>query len=477
MAKTHRYLEDLYAEKKHLGAEIKFAPKTLEIKKNAQGVNGIFTTRALPVDYTLMSVNRAGSSLTLFRAYDEARTLLTPLGLEKFYLDKMIVLAAALYLRWTHPDNAKHDILVTSKDLIAEYKDSPMICYGSTELIELRGINAKNSLSLKLKAESLDNLLSKLDVNEHYFRALLAYTQSRAFGILGVIPVFDWINSATKDDSNTALAFDNPAQFSFKTLQNIEAGQELLWTYNQSDAIDTWFAYGYVDPLRPTSAQLNIPLTEAEIAGVIQISSLVLHWQKSTIFPPGVINPSLWIMNLSCPSANLPSTYRARRAMEDSLSSFKNIRVMCRLLKATRDNISADQLSAKILSENECKLGTKFEISVLQTMYQAIQEGIQDLHTRVLKFQTGRFGRSVDIAPYIQMRESAAEQWCSILKDLLTLCEAPDQASYLIHLKAITGINELNSANAAATLHQLLNHQPCIRLKLIEQYLIGRHFI
>lgn len=474
METTQIYLEDIYSDKKHLGSTIKFIPKTLVIKENVQGVKGIFTTKALAENVNLMSVTRTGSSLTLFRAYDEAREFLLPLGNERFYLDKFIIQASALYLRWTDKENAKKDILVTSNDLLSEYNNSPMICYGSTELIELRHKNSKNYRFLVSKAAALQRLLNILKVDEEYFRALLAYTQSRTFNTLGIIPVFDWINSATEFDANTALSFSDQSTFSFTTTKAIEAGDELLWSYNRKNAIDTWFAYGYIDPLRPIVAQLKIQLTEDELYRIKQV--LV---EKFNLAPENILtflnaDPTLWTVDLICYFKDLPSSYRELKAKNESIQSFNRARMLFRLLQIVRDGVCDSKLSYKILTGEIYSLDLAFEQSVLRTMRTALQEGLQDLHLNVQQFGKSRFGGVVDLSPYIQMRTAANNQWDEIFNDLENICAAPSLDSLIPELRIILNNNHLSQENIVAIIDKNISIKPSARLELIKLCLVDR---
>lgn len=463
------HLEELWTNDINDGFNLTFPPHTIEVKDNINGARGLFLSKPLPAGTEVMSAPKVGGSITPLRATEEARELLLPLGNKRFHLEPSFILACAIYRRCKESQKGFDETLAPFLDITAEYSNSPMIC---TKTPELTRLVDDNDIVLRENAQETEELLSLLDVEQNPFRACMAYVQSRVWDGLGIIPGMDLMNSAYINDANTT--FDsNENKLKYVLLKDVEAGEELLWSYNSSDALSTWLNYGYLDPMRPIRTNLLTRITQDELDKMEAFLVSVGDPKKALSF--GSIDPLIKKQVLFYPGNEQSNSHSL---VNNVVSHFNQIRGAFRCLSLIRAKRSLDTITQEDLGTNETRFGLDFERDVLTTIQQALSDGYDHTQERIKEFRQSKFGETVDITPYDDMVTEATEKWHHLLSIMQSACAAPDLDGFASILQQITGSAiDTKQSNIKALLTEMDAESPSVGLTLIRHHLIARKLI
>lgn len=426
MIKHTCYLEEITSTKNHLGAEVKFEKNTFEVKKNAKGNTGIFTCKPIPANTLMMSVNRIGGSLSSLRAFEEAKEMLKPLGLDHFSLEEEFIITCALYLRWNNTNTRHNDILVTHQDLKAYYHDSPLNGFGSSALFELLGYNDHNSSYQKQLAAQQDHYISQLNVDETLFRLLLAKATVEAWANIGIIPILTWVNDADDQEPNASFTYLDNNDVGFTAQRSINAGEEIVWSFNHRDAIDTWFNLGYLEETKSIKARLHRRISQTDQQQLIRFATDNLKQSQKWVFPSGSVDPLRWAFDLPLPSKKIKMPSNYSQAIATCYSQFQSIRKQFRMLILALEPPGTPPTTIKDLESDKPTWGVEFEQQVITSMQLAIDHGLKDVHQRAADFKASRFGQQINIEPYLNMRQTAATAWHDLLEKLKKIYAQPN---------------------------------------------------
>lgn len=411
-------LEALLAPKRGLGGAYRFAPGMLEVKRNRHGISGVFTRHALGSGDEIISVPILNGSMTPFRAFEEAAGLLAGLGPDRFNVSQEFAIAAAIYLRAT-AEGAADDILVTEADLAAAYAGSPMTSYDSLARAELLNSNNRDALAY---AAELDRLIDTLGVDAELFRAILGYISSRAWKGVGVIPVLDWFNACYTDGANCAFRVMD-GRFCYVATKAVAAGEELLWNYNNANAVTTWLNYGYLDVERPTLAFLEIRIDASQRRALDELAQRELDLAPNAGASPTKVDACVFQRELLTPG-QLSSDVHARKAVAACMKSFTTARAWFRMLAISEAQGGRAPVTLASINADELAFGTDVEAQALASMRAALVTGQQRLHERVAAFSRSAVGSRIDMTPYVEMADAACRTWDEALALACELCAA-----------------------------------------------------
>lgn len=470
-SKSPTLFEELIANKQGLGAKINFEPNTLEFKLNKHGVNGVFTRRSLSEGTDILSVQEKDGSLTPFRAYEEAQELLQKLGSDRYNLPAEFCLACAMYLRYMNAENRESDLLLSQTDIKSSYSGSPATAYGSKDFVSMVFSNSKVELK---KAIKQDEMINKMEVNRDLFRTMLGYANSRCWNNFGVIPVFDWLNSSYKEGANCIFIADGNC-FLFRLLRDVEAGEELVWSYNDNTALLTWLNYGYRDYERPTLAFLEFNLSEEQVLSLESFVTENLSWlDKHDLFPSCRIDKCQMNYYLRNP-ANLPTPTLLRKSITECLKSFIDIRTIFRAIVLCNEQQSYAINDSKKQKGNDRNFGLELEQKVVAYMLSALKTGLMKVHQRVEQFKTTEVGRTIDMVPYVDMIEEANAAWIKALEVIETICLAKNIDDCIKVINSALDLNLNSKDEVKPALVKLHDEDPTILVSLIIEYTPDLH--
>lgn len=423
MPEAAALLEDLLASRRGLDAEYGFKPDTLEVKLNRHGIRGVFTRKATAAGTEIISVPVTNGSMTPFRAYEEAAELLATLGPDRFNVSQEFAIAAAIYLRSTDPDGAPTDILITEPDLAAAYAATPMSSYDSLARVQLLSSNNREALEY---AAELDRQIEQLDVNPVLFRGVLGYISSRAWKGVGVIPVLDWFNASYADGANCTFQMKD-GRFRYVAIKDIAAGEELVWNYNNANAVTTWLNYGYVDPERPTLAFLEIRLDESQQLALDAFARRELNLVPGAGASHTKVDACLFQRELLAPGQPT-SDSQAHRTVAACMKSFASARAWFRMLVMSGGEKTHAPITRASIHADELPFAPAVEARALAAMRAALATGLERLRARVEVFSRTSVGRGIDMTPYVGMAEDAHRRWDEALALAERMCIAGNPA-------------------------------------------------
>lgn len=463
-------IEEIIAVKQSLGAEYRFEPSTLEIKPNKLGVNGIFARRALSKGTKVLSVPRINSRLNVLRAYEEAQELLQKLGPERYELHYRFILACAMYLRCMSKETKDVDILVTGSDLQSSYAGSPTTAFLSKELVLLMNPNNKFELDAAVRR---DQMIEKLGVDRELFRAMLGYVSSRSFKDHGIFPVFDWFNSSYKHGTNCNF-FSYHDQLCFVTIRDVEEGEELLWCYNDGDALATWFSYGYRDYERPTLTFLEVNLSKKEKAVVENYIDKKIAWlDKSTVFPPQRIDENKFVFTLMG-VGQPPTPELVRSSIMECLTRFSAVRTFCRIFVWSAEQEYEGDISGAELHGENFVFGLDVELKVIAFMHTALKNGLVAVRQRVEAFKVTDVGRSINMTDYVKMIEEADQSWAEALDVIGAICSAESINDCIAVINSALKLDIKSEDEIEPTIAKVSIEHPTLVGALIWKYMLGR---
>lgn len=414
-------LEDLLASRRGLGAEYRFRPGTLDVRPNRHGIRGVFLLEATTAGAEIISVPVTNGSMTPLRSYEEAADLLATLGPARFNVSQEFAIAAAIYLRSIDPDRASTDILITEPDLAAAYAGTPMSSYDSLARVQLLSSNNREALEY---AAELDRQIEQLDVNPALFRGVLGYISSRAWKGVGVIPVLDWFNASYADGANCTFQ-TRDGRYRYVAIRDIAAGEELLWNYNNANAVTTWLNYGYVDPERPTLAFMEIRLESSQQAALDAFARRKLNLVPGAGASHTKVDACMFQRELLTPG-QATSDSQAHRTLAACMKSFAHARAWFRMLVLSSGETSSAPVTHASIHADELPFAPAVEARVLATMRTALSTGLEALRTRVGAFSRTSVGRDIDMSPYVLMAEDAHRRWNEALALAERMCETGD---------------------------------------------------
>ncbi len=421
MPEAAALLEDLLASRRGLGAPYAFRQGRLEVKPNRHGIRGVFTREATAAGNEIISVPMTSGSMTPFRAYEEAADLLATLGPGRFNVSQEFAIAAAIYLRSSDPDRAPTDILITEPDLAAAYAGTPMSSYDSLARVQLLSSNNREALEY---AAELDRRIEQLDVNPVLFRGVLGYISSRAWKGVGVIPVLDWFNASYADGANCTFQMKD-GRFRYIAIKDIAAGEELLWNYNNANAVTTWLNYGYVDPERPTLAFLEIRLEPSQQLALDAFARRELNLVPGAGASHTKVDACLFQRELLAPGQT-NSDSQAHRTVAACMKSFASARAWFRMLLMSGGEKGHAPLTHASIHADDLPFAPAVEARVLAAMRAALATGLEGLRTRVGAFTRTSVGQGIDMAPYVGMAEEAHRSWDEALALAERMCITGD---------------------------------------------------
>lgn len=424
MAEAAALLEDLLAPKRLLGPAYRFRPGMLEVKANRHGINGVFTRQSVEAGAEIISVPAINGSMTPFRAYEEAAQLLARLGPSRFNVSQEFAIATAIYLRSVAAEDAGSDVLITDPDLASAYAGSPMTSYDSLARAKLLSSNNREALEY---AGELDRQLQQLGVKAELFRAILGYISSRAWKGVGVIPVLDWFNASYSDGANCTFQMKD-GRFCYVAIKDIAAGEELLWNYNNANAVTTWLNYGYLDRERPTLGFLEIRIDASQRLALDALAQRVLNLAPNAATSPAKVDVHLFQRELLTPG-EVGNEAHARRTVTACMKSFVAARAWFRMLVLSDGRQSRVPITHASINADELVFGPEVESRVLALMRVALATGLERLRARVIEFTQSTVGRSIDMTPYVDMAVRSHAAWDEALGIAERLCGSTDPAS------------------------------------------------
>jgi hypothetical protein len=470
MPKSPALLEDLLAAKKGLGGEYRFERDTLEVKPNRQGITGVFARRAIAAGTDIISVPVVNGSMTPFRAFEEARELLQRLGPSRFNVSQEFAIAAAIYLRCVDGGNAGSDVLITGSDLAASYAGSPMTSYDSLARAKL--LHGNNRGALEYAAE-MDRQIGRLEVDPRLFRAILGYISSRAWKGVGVIPVLDWFNAVYMDAANCTFQMKD-GLFRYVAIKDIAPGEELLWNYNNANAVTTWLNYGYVDVERPTLAFLETRLDEAQRDALegFAIRSLDLTPNKTS--SNGKVDKLLFQRELLTPG-KMANAEDLRRSISACMTSFAGTRAWYRMLVMSADDTAREPVSVSDINADSLAFGPEVEARVISTMRASLATGLESLLGRVTEFSRTEVGRAIDMGPFVEMATGACSTWDKALAIAEAACTAGSMEQCIPHLETALGLDLGSTPGPGEALAELETRKPSLLVSMARSYLNAVH--
>lgn len=465
------YLEELWTTECTYGAKINFPHNTIELKKNKNGIRGIFLSKDMSKGTEIMSVPKVGGSLTPLRAAENAREMLLPLGTQRYHLDDDFIISCAVYLECKKSSKKSKALTMSSLEMKTNYGNTPMSCWGSSELLQL---TADNDSREKNKFQQFNEYMSKIDIDdENLFRASLAYTMSRRWIRIGIMPGMDLFNSSYIGTNTLFEELDN--RYRFLLQKDVEAGEELTWRYNELGALRTWLTYGYFDQTRPFSAYLRYRTNENELERLENFISKTWDIPRK---PENKIDPLIRELNLSSPGPALSSPEDIHSAIMESVQTFQEVRSGLRCLNLVKKEKDNGDYSQQDILGDSLNFGREFEHDVLDTMLKALSDGYKHVQDKVLAFSNSRFGTIVNVDPYTNITNTATNQWNKTLSMLKSICSAPDLASCIELINKTTGKNfDSKSNDLRGALSVAYNEQPSLNLVLATNYLSARKFI
>ncbi|MFT6390053.1 MAG: hypothetical protein ACJAUP_003453 [Cellvibrionaceae bacterium] len=459
MLSSHTLIEELIAGKQGLGAEFSFEPNTLEVKPNQYGVNGVFTQRALSEGTEVISAPQLNGSLTLLRAYEEAQELLQNLGPDRFNVTEQFVLTCAMYLRCTNTATKHADLLITEPDLKSVYHGSPMTSFGSLDRQLLLDDNNSHAVDIAVK---VDKQIKKMNVDPELFRALSAYVTSRTFHDLGIVPVMDWFNSSYGNGANCKF-ISSKGRLAYILLRDVEAGEELVWNYNNEGAEGTWLNYGYIDYERPTVALLELCVSEEEKVAFENFAIKKLHRSKDEISPSNKIDGCKFSFILSNPD-KLPTPAL-------SLTDFIRVRKWFRIFILSGGERNSGSTSTVNMQSDEPIFVLELERKIVACIRIALKNGLIAGRKRVEQFTVSEFGCSVDMAPYIDMMESASAVWEEVLAVVEAICSAQNMGDCITVINSALELNIQYKDELITVLKKNYAERPTLTASLIQKYI------
>jgi hypothetical protein len=465
LSQTPALLEDLLAPKRSLGADYRFERDMLEVKANCFGISGVFTRRAVSAGTEIISVPIVNGSMTPFRAYEEASALLQSLGPNRFNVSQEFAIASAVYLRCIDEENAATDVLITESDLAASYAGSPMTSYDSLARAKLLSSNNREALEY---AAEMDRQIAQLGVIPELFRALLGYISSRAWKGVGVIPVMDWFNASFADGANCTFQ-TRDGRFCYVTIKDVATGDELLWNYNNANAITTWFNYGYVDIERPTLAFLEIRVEESQRQALENFAIRQLNLASNKNSTDTNVDKCLFQRELLTPG-NLANGAMARRSVANSMKTFVNARAWFRMLVLSSEANLTGRISLATINADGMPFGADIETRVIATMRAALKTGLEQLRARVSEFSNSEVGRSISMAPYVDMATEAHNAWDKALGLATKICLAASLETCLPEINSKLDVDVDSQAALSSALAEIEESRPSLLAAMVGAY-------
>jgi hypothetical protein len=457
-------LEDLVFCKQGLGADYRFELGSLEVKPNRHGISGVFTRRPLAEGTEVISVPITSSSLTPFRAYEEAQKMLQKLGHGRFNVSNEFAIACAMYLRCHDNTKNKTDLLITEPDLKASYYGSPMTSYGS--LARARLLSGNNRVAVD-QAAGMDEQIRRLGVDGDLFRALLGYISSRSWSAAGVIPVLDWFNASYANGANCDF-YTRDGRFSYAVIRDVAAGEELVWNYNNANAVTTWFNYGYIDNERPTLAFMEIRISEEERISLEKFAMEKLKLARNKIAANFKIDKCLFQRELLTPGT-LSNFIEGQRSIANAIASFANVRTWFRMLILSGDKKDRG-IGYSAINSDEPVFGLELEGKVIASMRVALANGLSENRKRVDRFSQSEVGRSIDMTPYVDMMTSACQAWEEALAVIEALCLARSREERVALINASLGSDIKTTDEIRPTLDRIDSERPSLTASLVRKY-------
>jgi SET domain-containing protein len=458
-------LEDLLAGKQGLGSEYKFEPDTLEVKPNRHGISGVFTRHALAEGTEIISIPVVNGSLTPFRSYEEAQELLQKLGSDRFNVSHEFAIACAMYLRSLDASKSESDVLITEKDMKSSYFGSPMVSYGSLARAKL--LSSNNRLDIEY-AVGMDELIRRLDVDADLFRALFGYISSRSWKGVGVIPVLDWFNASYANGANCDFSMGD-GKFAYVAIRDVAAGEELVWNYNNANAVTTWFNYGYVDNERPTLAFLEVRISEEDRIALESFAIKKLNFARNKINSNLKIDKCLFQRELLTPNT-LSDLVDAQRSMASYVTNFVNVRAWFRMLILSGEKEAGGPISYANMSSDEAVFGLDIERKVIGSMRAALANGFEKNLERIEQFSKSEIGRSIDMAPYVDMITNANRAWEEALAVVEDICSLRSREECVALINASLGLDIESPDEIRPALDRIDSERPSLTASLIRKY-------
>lgn len=465
MPSNSSLLEDLISSKQGLGADYKFERDTLEVKLNRHGVSGVFTRRALAEGTEIISIPVINGSLTPFRSYEEAQEMLQKLGSSRFNVSHEFAIACAMYLRCRNVAESQSDLLVTENDLTSSYSGSPMTSYGSLARAKL--ISSNNRVEIEKAAET-DEQIRLLNVDPDLFRALFGYISSRSWKGAGVIPVLDWFNASYANGANCDFSM-REGKFSYVSIRKIAEGEELVWNYNNANAVTTWFNYGYVDDERPTLAFLEVRIGEEERFALENFAIKKLHFARNKVSSNLKIDKCLFQRELLTPGT-LSNAGDAQRAIANCVTNFVSVRAWFRMLVLSGETEISGPVSYANMSSDEFVFGSDIERRVIGSMRIALANGLAKNRERIEEFIKSDIGRSIDMEPYINILTHANGAWDEALTVVEDICLMRGREELVPLINAFLNLDIKFADDIRPALDRIDTERPSLTASLMRKY-------
>lgn len=465
MPKTPALLEDLLAPKRGLGAEYKFEPLMLEVKPNRHGIVGVFTRRAVEAGTEIISVPIVNGSMTPFRAYEEARELLQNLGSTRFNISQEFAIASAIYLRCVDEENARSDVMITESDLAASYAGSPMTSYDSLARAKL--LNNNNREALEYAAE-MEHQIGQLNVDPNLFRAILAYISSRAWKGVGVIPVLDWFNASYGDGANCTFQM-REGRFCYVAIKDIAPNDEILWKYNNANAITTWLNYGYVDIERPTLAFLEIEIEEERRVALERFATQELNLAFNKNASGVKVNKCLFQRELLTPG-KVANIGEARISVANCMKTFASTRAWFRLLILSGDKETRAPVRHANINSDAAVFGLDVEARVVAAMRTALTTGLERLYERIEEFSKSEVGRTIDMTPFVEMATEANKVWEKALSIAEAVCSTRSLEKSIPAINSALGLSLYSESELKTALDEIEIERPSLIAAIVGSY-------
>jgi SET domain len=305
-------------------------------------------------------------------------------------------------------------------------------------------------------------MLPKWTVRSCSLASILSCSErSRAWKGVGVIPVLDWFNASFADGANCTFQMRD-GRFCYVTIKDVAVGDEFLWNYNNANAITTWLNYGYVDIERPTLAFLEIRIDDAQRHALERFAVQQLNLASNKNSTDTKVDKCLFQRELLTPG-NLANGDEARRSAANSMKTFANARAWFRMLVLANEATVTGTISLATINSDGMPFGQDIETRVIVMMRAALKTGLAQLLARVTEFSSSEVGRSISMAPYVDMATQANKAWDKALELAAKICSASSLEACLPEINLALDLNvdsqaALESAltEIAATRHSLL---------------------
>jgi hypothetical protein len=332
----------------------------------------------------------------------------------------------------------------------------------------VRLVDDNNAQTLE-KAFKIGEQIKTMNIDPELFRAMLAYVHSRAFQKFGIIPVLDWLNSSYGDGANCELR-TRKGRLAYALLRDVEPGEELLWCYNNNNAVHTWLGWGYIDYGRPTLAFLELCTSKEEKLAFENLAIEKLRWSIDDVNPSYKIDDCQFNFTLSNPG-KLPTPALTRGCLATSITDFASVRRTFRIFILSNGGRNLDSIHTLDLLGDQPIFDLEFEGQVVACMRTALKNGLIASQKRAERFAVSEVGCSIDTAPYIDMMESATVAWEEALVAVEAICSAQNMGACITVINAALGLIVQSKDELMLALEKIEAERPTLTASLIQKYI------